>query len=107
MRAASAPTQHRGRGQLTHAHGHHVKGGEASVHAAQPVQTEWKADRQQTCRGGGDEQTKMFNGAPAGFEDGGRTAQECYEFARSTWKELAPRWAEKIKPLLEQAVKEW
>ena len=49
----------------------------------------------------------MFNGAPAGFEDGGRTAQECYEFARSTWKELAPRWAEKIKPLLEQAVKEW
>ena len=46
-------------------------------------------------------------GAPAGFEDGGRTAQECYEFARSTWKELAPRWADEIKPLLEQAVKEW
>ena len=57
--------------------------------------------------GGGNEQTKMFNGAPAGFEDGGRTAQECYEFARSTWKELAPRWADEIKPLLEQAVKEW
>ena len=58
-------------------------------------------------RGGGNEQTKMFSGAPAGFEDGGRTAQECYEFARSTWKELAPRWADEIKPLLEQAVKEW
>ena len=57
--------------------------------------------------GGGNEHTKMFNGAPAGFENGGRTAQECYEFARSTWKELAPKWAEKIKPLLEQAVNEW